>query len=320
MLDFATVDVGAPDNDHPGEPIEQWQGVITDRFVPFHMAALTAEAFHGRATDMQFRDFGLSSIHAAGAHEVHRTSRHIAAGDDSRYLVVIMLASGSLWVEQGGNCGLLQRGSIAVCDTGYAFAARSTDNVTGVLIRVPVDRVRERTGLTANAVPLAMPIPVEGPLKVVSNFFVELATLPPTAPNLGTVAAHGPDLLASLILLIAGHGNADEPSDLSARNAVLAFVQANYGNPDLSANDVALACGLSRRTLYRVCEPFGGVAALIRRTRIDQARKLLRDGALSTTAVIRRCGFSTERSFYRTFRQVTGTTPGEIRTVRTFRD
>jgi len=55
---------------------------------------------------------------------------------------------------------------------------------------------------------------------------------------------------------------------------VLEFLRRNLADPSLDADAVAAACHVSRRTLYRIVGP-EGVAARLRRMRIEQARSML---------------------------------------------
>jgi len=59
-----------------------------------------------------------------------------------------------------------------------------------------------------------------------------------------------------------------------ARERVLEFLRRNLADPSLDADAVAAACHVSRRTLYRIVGP-EGVAARLRRMRIEQARSML---------------------------------------------
>lgn len=51
--------------------------------------------------------------------------------------------------------------------------------------------------------------------------------------------------------------------------------------------------------------------------RVELAQNLLRDPAIATAELIARCGFESERTFYRTFREHCGMTPRQYRQQRT---
>ena len=72
---------------------------------------------------------------------------------------------------------------------------------------------------------------------------------------------------------------------------------------------VASACGVSRRTLYRIVGN-DGVATRLRRMRIDRAKAMLVSRPdRPVGAIAAACGFDSESGFHRAFRAATGHTP-----------
>ncbi|MEP5051186.1 MAG: helix-turn-helix transcriptional regulator, partial [Alloalcanivorax venustensis] len=72
--------------------------------------------------------------------------------------------------------------------------------------------------------------------------------------------------------------------------------------------------GLSRTRLYRLFEPFGGVAGYIREQRLDRAFRELAERDLGQRRLVEvalECGFDSQSHFCRLFRQRFGMTPGE---------
>jgi AraC-like DNA-binding protein len=83
--------------------------------------------------------------------------------------------------------------------------------------------------------------------------------------------------LASVLLLSSGRVRQANATGSLARQQVVAFLRARHGDPTLSVDDVAHACLISRRTLYRLFEgSLDGVGSLLRRIRIEHAQALLR--------------------------------------------
>ena len=94
---------------------------------------------------------------------------------------------------------------------------------------------------------------------------------------------------------------------------MLEFLRRNLADPGLDADAVAAACHVSRRTLYRILGQ-EGVAALLRRMRIERAQAmLLREPGRPVASVGFACGFDSESGFHRAFRTATGMSPGDYR-------
>ncbi len=155
---------------------------------------------------------------------------------------------------------------------------------------------------------------------MVAQFFCGLSRIYPTDSQVAmSLAAHGRSLMASVLLVFSGRvGQANATGSL-ARRQVVALLRARHGDPTLSVDDVAHACLVSWRTLYRLFEGTpGGVGSLLRRIRIEHAQALLRvDSSRSLESIALACGFAGQRQFYRVFRDETGCTPGEFRAVGT---
>jgi AraC-like DNA-binding protein len=101
------------------------------------------------------------------------------------------------------------------------------------------------------------------------------------------------------------------------RTRCRAFIEAHLADPDLSPAAVAAAQHISLRYLHRLFEDTGdGVAGLVRRRRLDRARRDLLDPTLldrPVAAVGARWGFSDPAHFNRAFKAAFGLPPGGFR-------
>lgn len=93
------------------------------------------------------------------------------------------------------------------------------------------------------------------------------------------------------------------------------LIEAELVAGDPNAERLAATLRISRSTLYRLFEPFGGVAAYVMERRLVRARAALRDagdvrriGDIATA-----CGFTDASHFSRAFRRRFGVTPVEAR-------
>lgn len=99
---------------------------------------------------------------------------------------------------------------------------------------------------------------------------------------------------------------------------VKAYIETNYGNPDLSLNHLSDAFGLSPRYLSKLFkEHFGGkFVDYMVAVRIDHARNLLEKTNKSVYEIGEKVGYVHVLSFIRAFKKVVGLTPGDYRRKR----
>ncbi len=125
--------------------------------------------------------------------------------------------------------------------------------------------------------------------------------------------------LLDLAALAIG-GQADEEKVGSLNMALFAsirrHVEANLLDPNLDAEGVAAAFGVSRRSLYRMFEPTGGFIHYVQERRLRRAHAALR--AVETrhvpvATIAEEHGFSNPENFSRAFRRLFGMTPREVR-------
>ncbi len=94
---------------------------------------------------------------------------------------------------------------------------------------------------------------------------------------------------------------------------VKAFIQRELLSPDLSPNWIARNVGLSRRKLYYLFEPEGGVRRYIQAQRLKGALQALRAGGegYKVKSAAFDFGFTSEAHFSRSFKRLFGFNPRE---------
>lgn len=142
------------------------------------------------------------------------------------------------------------------------------------------------------------------------------AYLATDGPRLGAVLAD----LVSALLAHTAEADRELSPDAARRALVLsirAFIGRNLHNPDLTPRTVAAAHHISPSHLYRLFEDEElTVGALIRRQRLERARRDLADPAQRTVLVhelAARWGFTHHSAFTRAFRAAYGTSPSDYR-------
>ncbi len=104
------------------------------------------------------------------------------------------------------------------------------------------------------------------------------------------------------------------PPDEARRLQMRAFVEKSLSDPDLSAGMIAQAFGVSRATVYRELETFGGLRRYMLRRRLEEACKELAFGSGGRGAVAeaaRRWQFASVPHFSRAFKQQFGISPAQ---------
>lgn len=102
------------------------------------------------------------------------------------------------------------------------------------------------------------------------------------------------------------------------RSRVDEIIEAHIHSARLDAQRIAKLAGVSRATLYRLFDGCGGVAAHIRRLRLDRIRADLCDPShlsVPIALVAERNGLHNVASFNRSFRRIYGLTPREMRSA-----
>ncbi|MDR3372278.1 MAG: helix-turn-helix domain-containing protein [Ancalomicrobiaceae bacterium] len=96
------------------------------------------------------------------------------------------------------------------------------------------------------------------------------------------------------------------------------FIQVHLSDQGLGPDIICQNFNISRSALYRLFEPFGGIAHYVRDRRL---RRCLRQIASShfrsqlVSEIAYRCGFTNDASFSRAFRRQFGISPSEVRAM-----
>ncbi|MEE3047279.1 MAG: helix-turn-helix domain-containing protein [Pseudomonadota bacterium] len=94
------------------------------------------------------------------------------------------------------------------------------------------------------------------------------------------------------------------------------YFRENLCSPDLNPRRAAQDLGVSRSKLYNYFAPYGGVYTYVRDMRLRKAISLLNDPHCARSSIYDialECGFSSDASFIRAFRDKYDATPGEVR-------
>ena len=95
----------------------------------------------------------------------------------------------------------------------------------------------------------------------------------------------------------------------------IAFVEANLGNSDVTIDDIASACAVSRTGLHRKVKHLLGTSPMefLREARLRKANILLMRSRKNVSEIAYECGFSDPKYFSKCFKAATGKTPTEYK-------
>jgi AraC family transcriptional regulator, activator of mtrCDE len=98
--------------------------------------------------------------------------------------------------------------------------------------------------------------------------------------------------------------------------SVLAAIQARPG-ADWTVHSMAAVAGMSRTSFTLRFAELMGLAPIqyLTQWRVSEAHRMLRDQGISVATVAELLGYSTEASFRRTFKRLTGLGPGQVRSA-----
>jgi AraC-like DNA-binding protein len=105
------------------------------------------------------------------------------------------------------------------------------------------------------------------------------------------------------------------PLELARLAQIRRYVDRHLCSPELSLQSICQALGLSRSTLYALCEPMGGVAAFIQQRRLDRIHAILADprDRRRISEIAHQHGFVSDAHFSRAFRRAFGASPRDAR-------
>lgn len=298
-----------------GSEVDYWRQARRDAYVSVRTDPESG-VFDGHIELGEYAGFRLSTIRAR-AERVRRSASDIAQGHEDRdYLYLVFQLSGSLLVEQAGRTALAPPGSLVIYDSATPFFLRTREDYEQTVLELPADEAFALAGLTRSDDLLVRTFDCSGAMGAVASFFVNLAQ----SQNRDRRGAHllepqATALGASLLGLLSPASARPAQADLARRREAMAYIRSHMSDPGLDAERIAAGLHVSRRTLFRVFEGTGeSVMGHLRSLRLERARlMLLTQPGRPVATIALETGFSSALRFHRTFRAMTGMTPGEYR-------
>ncbi|MEU4196861.1 helix-turn-helix domain-containing protein [Kribbella sp. NPDC026611] len=292
-----------------------WQPIAVPGFVAMHVRR------EGRGADsVTMADVGPMRVIDShnGPGEAVRDSRDIRSDDDERYALFVQ-ADGMSIGEQDGRTARFRPGDLGVVDLSRPMRCKYSSRRV-ILVTYP----KLLSPLRTSEIDPFIGARISGEAGTAALVSGLVRQLPQhlDADDGASGARIGG---AVLDLIHAGlAAKADRPSAVSPeihRRELLvrcrAYIEQNLADKTLSPAGVAAAHHISLRFLHRLFEPTGqGVAELIRRRRLDRARRDLLDPeqcGRPVAAIGASWGLADPGHFSRAFKREYGLPPGEFR-------
>lgn len=243
-----------------------------------------------------------------------RDHRVIARGGDAHVLVQFYLSGGYRGLA-GGRPIDVRAGDISVLDLAGTFATEA-DAFENFNLLVPRALLAPRLTHLQGVHGLVLP-GARASTQLLARHLHLLDEIADSAPGAEADALADQALALLCATLAPALRAAAQAPDSDIALAIRRYIDTHLADADLGVERVMRDFGVSRATLYRLFQAYGGVVGYIRRGRLQRALLELRAGApgqpVHIGAIARRWGFGSDASFARAFRAVYGITPSEAR-------
>jgi AraC-like DNA-binding protein len=318
MQVFSTA--GLPD----GRRVELWESHNARALIGLAVHATTPLT----ATE---RNLQLATVHLARvsgtAHAVERSAGLIRRSPSDAVVVYLSLR-GDSWFRHDGGTEVLRPGSVVACDADRPFARGFARGLEELVVRVPCQVLASRAGRSPSPAPRV--VSFTGGSRAAGCYASDcyaraLARMAGRAMATRQPVPADEDVLLDLVaVLMAGRQAAQA---VAHRAAAKSYIEDHLTDPDLGADQVANAIGISTRQLSRVfAADDTSIPRHILARRLDLAHSLLAapggaggtggaDGGDGSTVadVAARCGFTSATYFSHAFAEHFGRRASEVR-------
>jgi AraC-like DNA-binding protein len=293
-------------------------------------AAMDARRDRAAGIRLQQRDLHLDALRVWTMEyepmSLHRTAQLIRRTDPESYNICVV-QRGTMSLAWDRREAVFRPGDLYTMDFSRPFDLHA-DNPDGMISCVGVEVPKRLVAVPRERADQVVGRPIaagDGVGSLLAQYLIQLTSDTTSyraddGPRLAVVAT---GLVSALYAHILGAGPTDDhslPPESSQRSLVWrvrAFIQWNLDDPHLSPRTIAAAHHISLSYLHRLFQDEDvTVAALIRRERMERARRDLADRTLHATpihAIASRWGFPRAADFTRAFRTAYGMPPKDYR-------
>jgi AraC-like DNA-binding protein len=258
-------------------------------------------------------DWWFSAIEGSGSSKINSDHR---AFKFTNHALLLLTLRGALRMENSKSI-FPPAGQISLLSWERKDATISAGPYRYVCAYLPLAHLEAAAG-GADKVPFGHSLQItDGAGSVIFSSLIQIvreATTSPGHSNLTGILPAFTQMAVSALI-----ASAEEPSDSKPHtlriNKIQAYLSSNFDDPQLSADRVAEALGISRRQLCREYESVGESYSMqLRSIRIRHAKWLLQNqNNYPITRIAMDCGFNCPTVFGRLFKAAVGVTPKEYR-------
>lgn len=292
-----------------GERFRYWSGLMCRTFAPAHGSIEDTDDFDARFT---VSELGATTVCTVSAPKQfwERTRQHVRRAPRDEFLFTQLLSGRGL-LRQDGKELILRPGTMSLYDVNRPYTYEVGGDV--LFVKLPRRSVIERLGDEPRA--CATAIGSDAAVAAWASGVVQQAASLDALDSTRTAELVGDSVLSAVAAVLHGRpqrdmtANAVEHPSLLSR--VCAYVQSRLDDPNLSLASIALAQGLSERSLNRLFAYLGTTPMRwVLQQRLALSRQALeQDPAVRVTDVAFSCGFNDLSHFSRVFKKVYAVTP-----------
>lgn len=282
---------------------------------------LDCRTLSGTRFQAEMRGWGLGCVRIADMHlcgHAVASERRIAPGFDHDHVFLKVVADGAVVFEQAGDMVTVERGGLVLVDPERRFVERFPVATHLVVVCLPKRSLRER-GIPADLDRILVRTTSSPDTAMLWHLLLSI-TQHSQGASAALRARVGEQVLDLAETLTQPHERkACTRTTEATRTRVKAFIKSHVGDPDLDADAIAAAAGLSKRHINRLFEAEGtSLMRYLWSARLARAHAMLDSGAdahRSIDEISWRCGFADLAHFSRSFKRRFGLSPREFRRV-----
>jgi AraC-like DNA-binding protein len=299
--------------------VELWESHNATALIGLNVR--TARPLDATEVNIQLPQVRLARV-SGSAHAVERTSAVIDRSPADLIVVYLALRGDASFACQDGRYRL-RPGDALVCETDRPFTREFARGLTELVVTIPRSALAARASLSRLRTPVI--ISFGGPAAgrrvdadaSVRQYARALTRIAGNATRTGRPVHPDEHMLLDLVTVLASDRNAARAT--AHRAAACCYVEEHLTDPNLGAEEIATAIGISERQLSRVFAADGtSVPRYVLSRRLGLAHAILSDKGRSQTVAdtAARCGFTSDTYFSHAFRQRFGYRAGEVLRTR----